>query len=57
MKDDELLIDPPFAPIEQRAKLCARAARRAEDKTGERKLFVLHIGADLNFIGRYIDVR
>jgi ribulose-bisphosphate carboxylase large chain len=48
VKDDELLVDPPYCPIRERAPLCAKAAREAEQKTGERKMWVLHLGCDIS---------
>ncbi|MBV9183494.1 MAG: hypothetical protein JO356_19495 [Acidobacteria bacterium] len=48
VKDDELLVDPPYCPIQERATLCARAAREAEQKTGERKMWILHLGCDIS---------
>ena len=48
VKDDELLVDPPYCPIGVRAALCVKAAREAEQKTGERKMWVLHLGCDIS---------
>lgn len=55
VKDDELLVDPSYSSLESRAKLCADAARRAEDATGEHKMFVLNIGTDLTRFRHHID--
>lgn len=48
VKDDELLVDPPYCPIRERAMLCVKSAREAEQKTGERKMWVLHLGCDVS---------
>lgn len=56
IKDDELLCSPSYCPIFDRAKLCATAARKAEDKTGERKMYFLNIGSDLSQINYFIDI-
>jgi len=56
VKDDELLVDPPYCPIRDRAKFCARAAREAEQKTGVRKLFVLHLGTDISRIDELLRI-
>jgi ribulose-bisphosphate carboxylase large chain len=56
VKDDELLVDPPYCPIRERATLCARSARAAEQKSGERKMFVLHLGCDLSRLDEFIRI-
>lgn len=56
VKDDELLVDPPYCPIVDRATLCTRSARAAEQKTGERKMFVLHLGCDLSRLDELIRI-
>jgi ribulose 1,5-bisphosphate carboxylase large subunit-like protein len=56
VKDDELLVDPPYCPIRERAVLCANSAREAEQKTGERKMFVLHLGTDLSRLDELLQI-
>jgi ribulose-bisphosphate carboxylase large chain len=56
VKDDELLVDPPYCPIQERATLCARAAREAEQKTGERKMWVLHLGCDFSRFDEFLRI-
>lgn len=56
VKDDELLVDPPYCPIQERATLCAKAAREAEQKTGERKMWVLHLGCDVSRFDEFLKV-
>jgi ribulose-bisphosphate carboxylase large chain len=56
VKDDELLVDPPYCPIRERATLCARAARDAEQKTGERKMWVLHLGCDVSRFDEFLKI-
>jgi ribulose 1,5-bisphosphate carboxylase large subunit-like protein len=54
IKDDELLADPGYCPISERAGLCARAARDAEQATGEGKHYILNVGTDLTNMQNYI---
>jgi ribulose-bisphosphate carboxylase large chain len=56
VKDDELLVDPPYCPIIERATLCAKSAREAEQKTGERKMWVLHLGCDVSRFDEFLKV-
>jgi ribulose-bisphosphate carboxylase large chain len=56
VKDDELLVDPPYCPIQERATLCARAAREAEQKTGEKKMWVLHLGCDFSRFDDFLKI-
>lgn len=43
VKDDELLGDPAYCPLEKRLPLVLDARNRAQDQTGEPKLFVAHV--------------
>jgi len=43
IKDDELLADVPFSPLEKRIRLYMEAERRAFEETGERKLYTVNI--------------
>jgi ribulose-bisphosphate carboxylase large chain len=56
VKDDELLVDPPYCPMRERAALCAKAAREAEQKTGERKMWVLHLGCDVSRFDEFLKI-
>ena len=56
IKDDELLVNPQICPIKIRAKLCSEAKLRAEDKTGEKKIYVLNIGNDITQIEERISI-
>ncbi len=56
VKDDELLVDPPYCPIQERATLCAKAAREAEQKTGEPKMWVLHLGCDFSRFDEFLKI-
>jgi ribulose 1,5-bisphosphate carboxylase large subunit-like protein/acyl carrier protein len=56
VKDDELLVDPPYCPMRERATLCAKAARDAEQKTGERKMWVLHLGCDVSRFDEFLKI-
>ena len=56
VKDDELLVDPPYCPIPERATLCVKSAREAEQKTGERKMWVLHLGCDVSRFDEFLKI-
>ncbi|MBI4211768.1 MAG: ribulose 1,5-bisphosphate carboxylase [Deltaproteobacteria bacterium] len=45
-KDDEMLFDVPWSPLTERCRLASAMCRRAEDETGEKKLYVANINAD-----------
>ncbi|MBI4092293.1 MAG: hypothetical protein HY420_00015 [Candidatus Kerfeldbacteria bacterium] len=48
VKDDELLGNPAYCPLAKRLPLVIQARNRAQDETGERKLFVAHVsGQDI----------
>jgi ribulose 1,5-bisphosphate carboxylase large subunit-like protein len=52
IKDDELYFGLPYAPLPERARLAVAAVRRAEDETGEKKLYIANVCSDLeNFDG------
>jgi ribulose-bisphosphate carboxylase large chain len=42
-KDDEMLCDRPWSPLEKRAKLLTEARLRAERETGEKKIYLANI--------------
>jgi 2,3-diketo-5-methylthiopentyl-1-phosphate enolase len=43
IKDDELIADAPFSPLEQRVKLYMEAARKASEEKGEQTLYTVNI--------------
>ncbi|PTD93810.1 ribulose 1,5-bisphosphate carboxylase [archaeon SCG-AAA382B04] len=43
VKDDELLVDPDYCPIEERAAAASEALDRGEDETGRRALYACNI--------------
>jgi ribulose-bisphosphate carboxylase large chain len=42
-KDDEMLADVSWSPLAERVRLCATEAKKAEDLTGEKKIFLANI--------------
>jgi ribulose-bisphosphate carboxylase large chain len=42
-KDDEMLCDVPWSPLERRARLVGDARRRAEEQTGSKKIYLANI--------------
>ncbi len=47
IKDDELLVaDPVFCPLEERIKYIMESGKRAEDETGEKKLYTVNLSED-----------
>lgn len=42
-KDDEMLSDAPYSPFEKRMKQVGEAIKRAEDATGQKKIFIANI--------------
>ncbi len=56
IKDDELLCSPKYCNIRERANLCSKAARLAEDKTGKKKMYFLNISSDLSMLVDYINI-
>lgn len=55
-KDDEMLADTLDSPIARRAGLLGLRKKQAEDKTGERKCFVLNITDDLDRLKAHHDL-
>lgn len=47
IKDDELYFGLPYAPLPERARLAVAAVRRAEDETGDKKLYIANVCGDL----------
>jgi len=49
-KDDEMLADIDWSPLAERARLCAGALKKAEEVTGDRKIFVSNITDEVDLI-------
>ena len=45
IKDDELVCDPPFCPLEKRVKAVMESIKRADDIKGEKTLYAFNITA------------
>jgi len=50
VKDDELLLDPPYCPFKERVTKTMKAVREVEKKTGKKKIYFAHVGGDINII-------
>ncbi|MBI3270250.1 MAG: ribulose 1,5-bisphosphate carboxylase [Planctomycetes bacterium] len=55
-KDDEMLADTSYSPLARRAELLAPLLKRAEDRTGERKWFVLNITDEVDRLQDHHDL-
>jgi len=55
VKDDELLLDPPYCPFEERVLKTVDAVKMAEDKTGKKKIYFTHVGGDIDQLDRLTD--
>jgi ribulose-bisphosphate carboxylase large chain len=55
LKEDELYFDLPYAPFESRIQLTVEAIRKAEQETGERKLFFANVTADFDKFPRLVE--
>ena len=56
VKDDELILDPPYSAFRKRVSLTAQSAEKAANETHEPKLYFAHIGGDAEKIGEYYDI-
>lgn len=54
VKDDELLLDPPYCPFEERIVKTVKAVQKVEKKTGKKKIYFAHVGGDIDKIDRYV---
>ncbi|MCH8004335.1 MAG: hypothetical protein IH934_06940 [Nanoarchaeota archaeon] len=54
VKDDELLLDPPYCPFEERVVKTVKAVQKAEKETGKKRLYFAHVGGDINDIDRFV---
>ncbi len=43
VKDDELIADPPFCPMEERIRLYMTEAKRHYEETGNRTLYTVNV--------------
>ena len=56
IKDDELIISPPYCPFEERVTEVMQAIDKAKQITGENKLYVADISAGRDRIDELIDI-
>jgi ribulose 1,5-bisphosphate carboxylase large subunit-like protein len=56
VKDDELYFSLPYSPLMERAPKAVAAIRRAEDETGDKKLYIANICSDLQDFDRNLDL-
>jgi ribulose-bisphosphate carboxylase large chain len=55
-KDDEMLADPDYSPFAERMRLVGEARRRAEDETGESKIFIANITDEVDRLKELHDI-
>jgi ribulose-bisphosphate carboxylase large chain len=55
-KDDEMLCDVPWSPLERRARLVGDARRRAEAQTGSKKVYLANITDEVDRLLELHDV-
>jgi len=55
-KDDEMLADPDYSPFRRRMELVGSARKRAEDETGERKIFLANITDEVDRLKELHDI-
>jgi 3-oxoisoapionate-4-phosphate transcarboxylase/hydrolase len=56
IKDDELLGNPPYCPLEERVPAVIAAIERAADETGKRTLYMFNITDDIGALRGHHDV-
>jgi len=56
IKDDELYFGLPYAPLAERVPLAVAAVRRAEDESGDKKLYIANVCADLENLDGNLDL-
>ena len=56
IKDDELIADAPFNPVEQRITACMEAIDRANEEKGEKTLYMISVTDNYDEIMKNIDV-
>lgn len=50
-KDDEMLADTEFSPLEERARLTGESRLKVEKETGRKKIFIANINDEMDVIG------
>ncbi len=55
-KDDEMICDPDYSPFAERMKLVGMARRRAEDETGEKKIYIGNITHEISRLRELYDI-
>lgn len=55
-KDDEMISDVSWSPTLERTKLCVANAKKAEDETGEKKIFLANITDEVENLIRLHDM-
>lgn len=55
-KDDEMLADASYSPFTERMRLVGEAMRRAEDATGEKKMFIANVTDEVDRLAELHDV-
>jgi ribulose-bisphosphate carboxylase large chain len=55
VKDDELMADPPHAPLEARVAAVMRAIEEVADRTGKKVMFAFNVSDDLDAMLRHHD--
>jgi ribulose 1,5-bisphosphate carboxylase large subunit-like protein len=56
IKDDELYFALPYAPLMARARSAVAGVRKAEDETGDKKLYFVNICSDLENLDHNLEV-
>ena len=55
-KDDEMLADPVYSPFSERMRLVGEAMKKAEQATGEKKMFIANITDEVDRIRELHDI-
>jgi len=55
-KDDEMLADTEYSPLDLRTKLAGEACKKAEDETGTKKIFLANITDEVSELKRLHDI-
>jgi len=55
IKDDELIADAPFNPVEDRVAACMEAIDKANEEKGEKTLYMCSITDNVNRLQKHID--
>lgn len=54
VKDDELLLDPPYCPFKERVTKTVQVTKEIEKKTGKKKIYFAHVGGDTDKIDEFV---